>query len=282
MERGGSGRYQMLRKRTGLPWSWSLSGPFSGEGDGERAPQVSAGAFEGGGVLEEDAVTEDGQVAGVDDFAIFENGATEDDVVDLEFAGGAEGVGHGRIDAIDGAGKAVGVGGVVVVVEDLHFGPAQEENAAVAAALAGALDGFGRGPFDVELAVAELLLGADVSSFRNALEGPVADDPFSGRGGFAGLGVGLPFGEGGGGAVEEDDGVGRWLAGLGGGAEGAGLDPRGLRAVLVMDGPRVVGVGGVAVEGRAGGRSSDAERGEQRRGAEGEEGGAEFHGGGRN
>jgi hypothetical protein len=31
-ERAGRGRYQILRKRTGLPWSWSLSGPCAGKG----------------------------------------------------------------------------------------------------------------------------------------------------------------------------------------------------------------------------------------------------------
>ena len=48
-----------------------------------------------------------------------------------------------------------------------------------------------------------------------------------------------------------------------------------------MDGPRVVPIGGVAVEGRTGGLSGWAERGEQRGETEEEAGGVEFHGEGK-
>ena len=48
-----------------------------------------------------------------------------------------------------------------------------------------------------------------------------------------------------------------------------------------MDGPRVVLIGGVAVERRTGGLSGWAERGEQRGETEDEAGGVEFHGEGK-
>ena len=162
---------------------------LGGERDGNRALHVAAGAFEWRGILDKDSVAENGDVAGVDDLAVFENGATEDDVVDLKLTGRTEGVGEGRIDAVDGAGEAVGVGGVVVIVEDLDLGESHQEYAAVAAALAVALDLGGGGPLDVELAVAKFFFSANVAGFRHALEGAVFHDPFGGCGELAGLGI---------------------------------------------------------------------------------------------
>ena len=74
---------------------------FFGERVGFGATAVAAAAFEGGVVLDENPVEEDGEVAGFDFLAVFEDRAAEDDVIDLPLAGGDERVGHGRVDAVD-------------------------------------------------------------------------------------------------------------------------------------------------------------------------------------
>jgi hypothetical protein len=154
-----------------------LERALRGEGTGDRAFLVTARAFEGRVVLHEYAVAEDGEVAGIEDLGALVDGATEDDIDHLVFPGSVEGVRERRIDAVDGGGETVGVGRIVVVVEDLDLHETHEKNAAVAAALTVALDVFRGGPFDVELAIAELFLGADVSRFRYALHSAILHDP---------------------------------------------------------------------------------------------------------
>ena len=85
-------------------------------------------------------------------------GAVEDDVVGLPLARRARGVDQRRVLAVDRAAPAVGVGRVLIAVEDLDLVAAEEEDAAVAAALAVAFDVLGRGELEVELEVAELVL----------------------------------------------------------------------------------------------------------------------------
>ena len=51
--------------------------------------------------------------------------------------------------AVEGAALSVGVGGVLVGIEDLHFVLSHQEDAAVAAALSLALDVLGSGKLDV-------------------------------------------------------------------------------------------------------------------------------------
>lgn len=75
---------------------------------------VSGGAFDFEVVLHEYTVVEDGDGGGFDDLAIFEDGAVEDDVVGLPFAGFASGVDEWWVLAVDGTGLSVGVGAVVV------------------------------------------------------------------------------------------------------------------------------------------------------------------------
>ena len=185
----GQGAIPNIAEANGIAVVLEFQRAFGGESDRHGALQVAAGAFEWRGVLDKDSVAENGDVAGVDDLSVFENGATEDDVVDLKLTGLAEGVGEGRIDAVDGAGETVGVGGVVVIIEDLDLGESHEEYATVAAALAVAFDLGGGGPLDVELAVAEFFFGADIAGLWDALEGAVFNDPFGGCGGLAGLGI---------------------------------------------------------------------------------------------
>ena len=116
----------------------------------------------------------------------------------------------------------------------------------------------------MELAVAEFLAGFGVACAGDALERAVFDDPL---GGFDRVFVGGPLIDGGWGTIEEDDGVRGRFAGLFLSAVGAGFDARGLGAVHVVDGPWVVGVGRVAVEGTVGedGWSGGGERGEGER-----------------
>ena len=56
---------------------------------------------------------------------------------------------------------------VLVGIEDLDFVQTHQVDAAVAASLATAFDLFRRGPFDVDLAIAEGLLGLDIVLVRD-------------------------------------------------------------------------------------------------------------------
>ncbi|MFM1942765.1 MAG: hypothetical protein RI897_1747 [Verrucomicrobiota bacterium] len=141
----------------------------------------------------------------------------EDDIVGLPLAGFTAGVYERGLVAVEGAGLAVVVGGILVGIEDLDFVAALEVDSAVTAALTFALDLFGGGPFHVELAVAELLFSDEAAG---AIDGHGAVFEFPG--GLAALFVG-PLVEVG--AVEEDDGIGGGWAGIddrGFSAEGEG------------------------------------------------------------
>src|SRR5688500_12225719 len=83
---------------------------------------VAGGAEELGLVVDQDAVVEDGGAGFAGDLAAFVPArAFEDDVVGLPLAGRARGVDHGRVLAVHRAGAAVGVGLVLVGVEDLDL-----------------------------------------------------------------------------------------------------------------------------------------------------------------
>jgi len=109
-------------------------------------------------------------------------------------------------------------------------------------------------------------------------ERAVFDDPWRGAGRFAVFRQRFPLGEGGGGAVEEDNGIGGRLPRLGLRARGAGLDAFRLGAILVVHAPRVGVSGRHAVEGLAGVPGAGGGRREEGGGAGGEEGIGEFHG----
>src|SRR5581483_6023032 len=136
------------------------------------------------------------------------------DVVRLPLPRRAHRIDQRRVLSVKSPRLAVGVGVGLVAVQHLHLVAAHDLHATVAAALAGAAGRRRRGPLDVKLAVAERLL-------RHNVAGLGADDQlavlhFPAR--LAALGA-LPLREVL--AVEEDDGVGRGLAGLALGALGA-------------------------------------------------------------
>ena len=151
---------------------------------------MTAAAFQWRVVLGEHAIDEYCDVAGIKFLAVFENGAAEDDVVSLPCTSSTQWIDQRRIDAVDGRGKAIWVGGVVVVIEHLNLDLAHEKNTAVAAPLTVALDFARRAPLDVKLAIGEFFFRADVATARHALEDTVFDFPF---GRLGGLLVRLPF-----------------------------------------------------------------------------------------
>ena len=102
-------------------------------------------------VVQHHPVVEHREVDRPDQFVAVENWGLEDNVVRLPFARLAAGIHEWRPLAIDGPRMAVGVGGVIVAVQDLDLLALHEQDAAVPASLAAAFDHGGRGPFEVEL-----------------------------------------------------------------------------------------------------------------------------------
>jgi len=82
--------------------------------------------------------------------------------------------------AVDGSGLAIGVGFVVVGIEDLNFVIAHQEDTAVTAFLAFAVGRRGLGEFDVELAITEGSFGVDVAGVRNYFHVAIFHFPLSG------------------------------------------------------------------------------------------------------
>ena len=101
----------------------------------------------------------------------------EHDVVGLPLAGLPARVHERRVLLVNGARLAVEVGRVLVRVEDLQLVVVHQEHAAVAAALAAALDDRRRGELDVELAAAERLLRLDAAAAGLDGRDAVGDDP---------------------------------------------------------------------------------------------------------
>src|SRR6185295_12875486 len=106
-----------------------------GKRAGPAAPHVARLAFDSSVVLDQHSVFKDGDVPRVNFHAAFVNGPAEDNVIRLEFARWMQGVGHGWTGSVERGGKTVGISGVVVIVQNLDFGQAHQERAAVAAAL---------------------------------------------------------------------------------------------------------------------------------------------------
>src|SRR5207249_2418054 len=82
-----------------------------------------------------------------------------------------------RVGAIDGAGLAVGIGGVLETVQHLDLVAVEEEDAAVAATLAAPGRRHGRGPLDVKLAVADGIFGRNRAAAAHDLRVAVLDLP---------------------------------------------------------------------------------------------------------
>lgn len=214
---------------------------------GARLGMVCGSRFVLGGaedllvVLNEYTVPEDGHASRFDELVAVEFGGEEHGVEGLPLAWFAGGIGERRELTVDGAGDSVGVDMAGFGLDDLEFVESVEEDAAVSP-VHGAAVVHGRCcPFEVELAVAEVLLGGEPVCFDD-VDGAVFD------------GVGretLPLGDVV--AIEEDDGVGGGLPRFGAGLDGWRLGP-----VSVVDAPGTVGEhGGVVVAGLLVGEGRD-------------------------
>src|SRR5262249_9754868 len=139
---------------------------------------------------------EDRDVTGPRKLAVLEARRLEDDVVGLKFTWTTRGVDQRRPLLVEGSAHAVEIGRVVPRIEDLDLvAGAHEADAVVAPALAVSLHFLRRGELDVQLAVAEGLLGLREAAGDSLA---VLDLPLVGA--LPGAHV-L--------AVEEDDGIGR-------------------------------------------------------------------------
>src|SRR5262249_51637080 len=103
---------------------------------------------------------------------------------------------------------AFGVSDVAIGVEHLHLDQAHQEHAAVAPALAAALDTGILGPLDVKLAIAKPRAGLDVAGLGHHLEYAVLDRPLGGVALLDSFPVREIF------SIKQDNGVGGGLAWL--------------------------------------------------------------------
>ncbi len=204
-----------------------------------RADVMAGGTGELDVVLREDAIVEDCDMRGSSEFAgRVKTRTVPDDVVRLPLAGGACGIDERGILAVHRGNLAVCVSFAVVGIEDLNFVEAHQEDTAVAAVLIFALGRIGFTEFDVELAIAEALLGLDIASLGCDLEVAIFDFPHGGAAVF----LAHPFGEVF--AVEEDDCVRGRFAGRVLCAGRAGSDDHRVGTVAVVDFPFGVDLGG--------------------------------------
>lgn len=121
------------------------------------------GAEDGGVVADQDAVMEYGEVGwGFEGVVLFKMWGFEDDVISLPIAGLAGGIDEKVSLTING----VGIGEIMLGVEDLDFVTAKHHDAAIASALAFTFWGVGRREFKVELAISEDVAG-DCGAARN-------------------------------------------------------------------------------------------------------------------
>ena len=128
-----------------------------------RRPVPSRGAENLRMILHQHAVLQDGDERGAFRLAaLIETRGLENDVVGLPLARLAAGVHQRRALLVNRGRLAVEIRLILVRIEDLDFVDAHHEHAAVAPFLAVAHDFLGRGPFDVELAIAEGPLGVNV------------------------------------------------------------------------------------------------------------------------
>src|SRR5205814_8208347 len=101
------------------------------------------------------------------------------DVIHLPLARRKTGVGQWWVLSIDGARRAIRVGLVPKRIEHLHFITIQaKEDAAIASALSFAFSRLRCRPFDVQLAIAEVLQRPHIATALDAFHVTVARDPF--------------------------------------------------------------------------------------------------------
>ena len=90
-----------------------LQRAFVREGMVLAAALVSAAALQRRGILQDHAVEQHGEAPAVEHFAVLENGAAENNVVNLPLAGRAAGVDDGRVVPIQRRSLAVGIVGIL-------------------------------------------------------------------------------------------------------------------------------------------------------------------------
>ena len=199
---------------------------------------VGCAAVEFLAVVDDHSVVNDGDVGFLGELTAFiPEWGLPDDVVGLPFAGRAGGVHERGLLTVDGGGLAVGVGQVVVGVEDLDLVFAVDVDAVIAAPLTFTDHDGGSGKLEVELEIAELVAGADdagLGRFHVAIHDFPLDIAFGA----------LPFGEIF--TVEEHDGIGGRSGEL---AEGCAWgDDFGQGSVRIMNVPLPIGLhGGIGV-----------------------------------
>ena len=151
-------------------------------------------------MMHHDAVVDDGNVRAFDEFAFsIPAGPFEDNVVGLPLSGRFGGVFQRWLLSIHGRHHAVGIGLVLITVQNLDFISSENIHAVVAASLALALDFFGCGKFQVELEVTKGIAGADapracgfhVTVFQFPVDLVIASGPLAEVG-----------------AIKENDGIG--------------------------------------------------------------------------
>src|SRR5690606_4839962 len=148
----------------------------------ERKSDVLRRAKQGNMIKKQDTVVDHRNVGRNDHASVFAKaGRRVDDVVRLPFSGLLAGVGHRDMLLVDGAGLAVDVRLVFIVVEYLDFITLLQKHATVATPLTnlGGVCHLGRAPFNVKLHVAERFFRPDVSCSGSDRYGAVFDSPLS-------------------------------------------------------------------------------------------------------
>src|SRR5512144_3426297 len=131
-------------------------------------------------VLYQHSIVQYGEPRGAQQFPLcIEARTVKHDVVGLPYGRRSAGVYERWILPVHGRRLTVGVGAIVVGIEDLHFVPAHQIHPAVATLLSFAARRYGRHPFDVQLAIAESLPGVNVAAPRGDLGVSALDLPVS-------------------------------------------------------------------------------------------------------
>jgi hypothetical protein len=152
-------------------------------------------------VVDKDIIVEDGKPGRADQLAfVIEARPSEYDVKRLPFAGWAAGIDHGWVLGVKGGCHAVGVCFVVVAVEHLDLVDVHQKYTAVPSALAFAFDNDRGCPFDMKLAVSEVLFGSDSAGLGDNFHVSVFDLP-TGRFPFSICPLGEIL------AIEKNDGI---------------------------------------------------------------------------
>src|SRR5579871_1842853 len=127
--------------------------------------------------LNQDAVLNHRKKSGPNQLAGCKSRRFEKDIIGLPLAGFPRSVHQRRPLAIDRARLPIRIRGVLVRIEDLNFIAALEKHAAVSTPLAGSRDGRRRGPFQMQLHIAEFFFGGDITGPGDDLHVSILDLP---------------------------------------------------------------------------------------------------------